>query len=89
MILLANEITLDKKAFDVLASETRINILKKLDSRRMTVSELSKILNLSKSAIYEHLEKLMNADFVKNHDDNNTNRVYRKRHRNSSSTRKN
>jgi len=50
MILLANEITLDKKAFDVLASKTRINILKKLGSRRMTVSELSKILNLSKSA---------------------------------------
>lgn len=76
MILLANEITLDKKAFDVLASETRINILKKLDSRRMTVSELSKILNLSKSAVYEHLEKLMDADFVKKNDDNNTNRVY-------------
>ena len=76
MILLANEITLDKKAFDVLASETRLNILKKLNSRRMTVTELSKILNLSKSAVYEHLEKLMNADFVKKNDNNNTNRVY-------------
>ena len=47
MILLANEITLDKKVFGVLASETRINILKKLNSRRMTVSELSKILVMS------------------------------------------
>ena len=74
MIQLANEITLDKKAFDVLTSETRINILKKLDLRHMTVSELSKILNLSKSTVYEHLEKLVDADFVKKNDDNDNNK---------------
>ncbi len=73
-MILLDKITLDKKAFDVLASETRINILKKLDLRRMTVSELSKTLNLSKSTVYEHLEKLVDANFVKKNDDNNTNR---------------
>ena len=70
------EIALDKKTFYVLSSETRANILKSLDIRRMTVSELSSRLNLPKSTIHENLNKLIDAKLVKKNDDNETNRVY-------------
>ena len=71
-----NKITLDKKTLGALSSETRANILKSLDIRRMTVSELSKELNLPKSTIHENLDRLVDADLMKKNDDNNTNRVY-------------
>ncbi|MEA2075741.1 MAG: winged helix-turn-helix domain-containing protein [Euryarchaeota archaeon] len=71
-----DKITLDKKALGALSSDTRANILKSIDVRRMTVSELSKELNLPKSTIHENLDRLVDADLVKKNDDNNTNRVY-------------
>ena len=71
-----DKITLDKKTLGVLSSDTRANILKSIDVRRMTVSELSKELNLPKSTIHENLIKLIDTDLVKKNDDNNTNRVY-------------
>ncbi len=71
-----DKITLDKKTLGALSSDTRANILKSIDVRRMTVSELSKELNLPKSTIHENLIKLIDTDLVKKNDDNNTNRVY-------------
>lgn len=70
-----NEITLDKEALKVLASDTRIDILKKLDLRRMTITELSSSLNLSKATVHEHLTKLIDAGLVKK-GDSHSNRVY-------------
>jgi DNA-binding transcriptional ArsR family regulator len=67
---------LDKKALKVLASETRIDILKKLNTRHMTVSELSRALDLSKSTVYEHLTKLIDAGLIKKGEDYATNRIY-------------
>ena len=69
------EIALDKKTLYVLSSETRANILKSLDIRRMTVSELSRRLNLPKSTIHENLNKLIDAKLVKK---NNDNKKYKK-----------
>ncbi len=58
------KITIDRKALFTLASETRINLLKELDKRRMTQSELSKELEISKTAVKEHLDKLEEAGLV-------------------------
>ncbi len=66
-----DKITLDKKALGALSSDTRANILKSLDIRRMTVSALSKRLNLPKSTIHENLDRLIDADLVKKNNDGN------------------
>jgi len=63
------KITLDKKSFMALASESRIELLKKLDERRMTLSELAKELQMSKPAILKHLEKLLEVGLVKKNED--------------------
>ena len=63
------KITLDKKSFMALASESRIELLKKLDERRMTLSELARELQMSKPAILKHVEKLIEAGLVKKNED--------------------
>jgi DNA-binding transcriptional ArsR family regulator len=62
-------VTLDQASFRALASEVRVEVLKKLDERRMTVTDLANVLNLSKPTLLEHLEKLQNADLVKRMDE--------------------
>lgn len=62
-------ISLDRKTIFLLASETRLEILKKLDERRMTLTELAKSLDLSKTAVKEHLDKLVNAGLVRRVDE--------------------
>ncbi len=75
MITLSEKVNLGKDDFDVLASETRIEILKRLDSRRKTVTELSIELNLTKSTVHKHLEKLTNTGLVEKKE-NERKRVY-------------
>lgn len=65
------KITLDRIAFKALASETRINILKTLDLKPMTVSELSRKIAMNKATTYEHLGKLVDAGLVKRREDKN------------------
>ena len=60
-----DEIILDKKTFKALAIDTRVDILKSLNKRRKTASELSKELHLSVPTIAEHLEKMRKANLVK------------------------
>ncbi len=62
-------ITLDQESFKALASEVRVDILKKLDERRQTVTDLSGLLDLSKPTLLEHLEKLQAAGLVKRVDE--------------------
>ncbi len=64
-----NKVTIDRRTLFALASETRIEILKKLDERRMTLTELSKKLDLSKTAVKEHLDKLVQAELVEKVDE--------------------
>ncbi len=66
-----DEIALDKKTLGVLSSDTRANILKSLDIRRMTASELSRGLNLPKSSIHENLDRLVDTNLVKKNDNGN------------------
>ena len=63
------KITLDRKTFKTLASDTRINILKSLDERRKTLSELSKQFHMSVSTISEHLGNLSDAELIVQRDE--------------------
>src|ERR1700704_3613770 len=62
-------ITLDQESFRALASDVRVEILKRLDARRETVTDLSNLLGLSKPTLLEHLEKLQSAGLVKRIDE--------------------
>jgi len=62
---MTDKIALDKQIFRALSSETRINILKKLDSKRRTLKELCDVLNLPKSTIRENLTVLVESDLVR------------------------
>ncbi len=64
-----SKIIIDRKALFALASETRIEILKKLDKRRMTLTELSESLSMSKTTVKEHLDKLTEAGLVRKIDE--------------------
>lgn len=64
-----HEIKLDTDSFKALSSDTRRKMLKKLGERRMTVTELSKALDISKSTVHEHLSRLNQAELVEKKDD--------------------
>ncbi len=65
----SGKITLDKVTFKVLASETRVGILKSLDKSQMTVSDLARAMDMSKATMFEHLEKLVKAGLIKKNED--------------------
>lgn len=60
-----DSITLDRTAFKALASETRVEILKQLDSSQKTVSDLGRDMNMNKATMFQHLEQLVHAGLVK------------------------
>lgn len=59
------KIVLDQESFKALASDTRIEILKKLDGTQMTVTDLANSMQVNKSAIHKHLTRLVEAGLVK------------------------
>jgi DNA-binding transcriptional ArsR family regulator len=63
------DIVLTKDTFEVLASGTRLDILKALHIRRMTITELAADLGLAKSTVHHHLQRLADAGFVAAGDD--------------------
>jgi DNA-binding transcriptional ArsR family regulator len=63
------KITLDREAFKSLASDTRVSILKSLNSRRKMLAELSKELKMSPSTVKEHMDSLRKAGLVELKDD--------------------
>ncbi len=63
------DIVLTKETFEVLASETRLTILKTLNERRMTITELADDLDLAKSTVHHHLQKLADSGLVAAEDD--------------------
>lgn len=54
----------DKDILKVLVSDTRRDIIKQLSNGSRTPSDLSRMLNKSKSTIVEHLDKLADAGLV-------------------------
>lgn len=61
---MGDKVILDATTFKALASRTRLNILKNLDERQKTISELAKKLDLNKATIYEHLYLLQEVGLV-------------------------
>ena len=59
------KITIDKDTLKAIASDTRLNILKQLDKKKHTLSDLSKSLKLSGPTIKEHLDVLSKAGLVR------------------------
>ena len=58
------KIVLDRSAFRALASDTRVDILKSLDERQKTLTELSHDLNLAVATVKEHIIHLVNSDLI-------------------------
>lgn len=63
------KIVLDQDTFKALATGTRVKILKTLDKRRHTQSELSAVLDMSVPTVKEHLSALEKAGLVKRHEE--------------------
>lgn len=71
-----SKITLDAETFKALASATRLTVLKALDERRKTLSELSRDLELNKATVHEHLQLLLAAELVRKRDDEGRKWIY-------------
>ncbi|MFH1234727.1 MAG: winged helix-turn-helix domain-containing protein [Candidatus Diapherotrites archaeon] len=72
----SNEVKFDSSELKVLASGTRVEILKNLKERNYTVSELAQKIGHSKSTMHEHLERLMNANLIEKADNYTDKWVY-------------
>jgi len=59
------KISLDIESFKALASETRLDILRALDGKKMSLNEITKVTNLHKMTLHEHLTKLTESGFIK------------------------
>ncbi|HUR62312.1 MAG TPA: winged helix-turn-helix domain-containing protein [Candidatus Thermoplasmatota archaeon] len=69
-------ITLDAETFKALASPTRLTVLRALDERRKTLTEISRDLDLNKATVHEHLALLTAAELVKKRDDEGRKWIY-------------
>ena len=63
--MINRKIVLDHESFKALASDTRIEILKKLDNTQLTVTDLANAMLVNKSAVHKHLTRLVEAGLVK------------------------
>jgi len=68
--------SLEKEDLKILGTESRVKILKHLGKRKMTVSELSRQVDMSKSTVHEHLATLADAGFIEKSDNNGNIWVY-------------
>ncbi|MEM2918438.1 MAG: winged helix-turn-helix domain-containing protein [Candidatus Altiarchaeota archaeon] len=62
--MIEEKITLDRKTFKALASETRILILRKIEEHQQTLTDLANELEMSPSTVKEHLDKLLEANLI-------------------------
>jgi DNA-binding transcriptional ArsR family regulator len=59
------KLTLDMNTFKALASDTRLDILRALDGKKMSLKDISRATKLNKATLHEHLAKLNEAGLVK------------------------
>jgi DNA-binding transcriptional ArsR family regulator len=60
-----DKITLDRETFKALAVDSRVKILRILDDRQHTLTDLAEELGMAPSTIKEHLDTLVSADLIK------------------------
>ena len=60
-----SKVSLDLDSFKALASETRLDILRTLDGKKMSLKDITQATKLHKMTLYEHLNKLVSAGFIK------------------------
>lgn len=70
------KIILDSETFKALASPTRLQVMRTLDERRKTVTELARDLELNKATVHEHLQILVATGLVRKRDDEGRKWVY-------------
>lgn len=58
------KLTLDVNAIKALASETRLNVLRVLDGKKMSLKDISAVTKLHEVTVHEHLSKLVEAGLV-------------------------
>lgn len=66
----------DNRTLKAVLSDTRLQILKNLNKRRMTAAELVSSIGVQKNALYKHLDKLINAELIKRVDNEKRKWVY-------------
>lgn len=59
-----DRVELDKSSFKALASDTRIEIIKYLNTNNMRVTDLAEKMQLSKPTLIEHLKKLEESGLI-------------------------
>lgn len=59
------KVTLDMDTFKALASDTRLDILRILDGKKLSLKDISTATQLNKATLHEHLVKLNEAGLVK------------------------
>jgi len=72
-----DKITLDRDTFRALAADTRVDIIKILDERKHTLTDLSKKLKLAPSTLKEHIDRLVDSGLIY-HEDKGTKWKYYK-----------
>ena len=64
-----SKISLDSNVFKALSAKSRVDILKHLNHRKYTQSELSQLMNIKVPSVKEHLNELEKAELVKKLDE--------------------
>lgn len=69
--MVPDKVELDGKTIEALASDTRRDILKKLKVKPQTVSQISRELDINKSAVYKHLSILVKTGLIARRENGN------------------
>ncbi|MCX6667236.1 MAG: winged helix-turn-helix domain-containing protein [Euryarchaeota archaeon] len=59
------KISLELDDIKALASDSRLEILKALDGKKLSLNNISEITKLNKATLHVHLSKLLEAEFIK------------------------
>ncbi len=59
------KISLELEDIKALASDSRLELLKALDGKKLTLQELTRSMSLNKATLHVHLSKLLQAGFIK------------------------
>jgi DNA-binding transcriptional ArsR family regulator len=64
VVEVSDKLTLDRETFKALSADTRIDILKRLQAHKLTLTDLSQQMGMSPSTVSEHLERLVEVGLI-------------------------